>query len=569
MFKINDNDDDDDEFWKEFPLESFEVEPVSKAEKRRRSPVPVDCEQNKKLRTFTGDDEPMPDVIIPTSPEPSTSVSGSNKYPTKGATPANSSQSLQQANCSILGNYSKEKTPKCSTAKLQTDVTTEVNCKRTKRIFPGPAGILPKLVSSDQLEDVVLKLDTAAVNEKELQPVAVLTPSQTHEAFNESPWKKLMSDLGEEASDILKKFSIKEIHRRAGKKLLCQGKVLLLFSILDAIDFSNLDASVHLRDKTGTIQGTVHRNLVKEYRDYLQPGTVMVLKNVGVISPTPRTHYLNITTNNLVSICSVLTSGEVDIHWQENNTSYSKLVANARLVQNTKAPQTSGSPLPKGSVINSPKLPSSLNPLNGSPSHLPFSFPPSHSRVSTPNALVTSTPINPQSTICDTSSTPPHRVINFQRIASSTPNAGKVGSNLTLAGATPVTATSSQSSSSDKKELLSQSSNSRWRFKSTKTLPKVPPEPVLKNPSGNTRNNPLLDSALSQLRNSSFGKLPGPVSCDKNSDSTTASVDKYRLHPTPCQNGDSMDNKETLFQDDLWQDDLSDDILSQISEDIF
>uniref|UniRef100_A0A0L8GBU4 Homologous recombination OB-fold protein OB-fold domain-containing protein n=1 Tax=Octopus bimaculoides TaxID=37653 RepID=A0A0L8GBU4_OCTBM len=524
MFKINDDDDDNDEFWKEFPLESFEVEPVSKAEKRRRSPIPVDCEQNKKLRTFTGDSEPMPDVTIPTSPEPSTYVSGSNKYPTKGATLANSlSQSLQQANYSTLGNCSKEKNPKCSTAKLQTDVTAEVNCKRTKRIFPGPAGILPKLASSDQLEDVVLKLDTAAVNEKEKQPVTVMTPSQTHEAFNESPWKKLMSDLGDEASDILKKFSIKEIHRKASKKLLCQGKVLLLFSILDAIDFTNLDASVHLRDKTGTIQGTVHRNLVKEYRDYLQPGTVLVLKNVGVISPTPRTHYLNITTNNLVSICSVLTSGEVNIHWQENSTSYAKLVANAQLVQNMKTSQTSGSPLPKGSVINSPKLPSSLNPLNGSPSHLPF---PSHSRVSTPNALVTSTPINLQSTICDTSSTP-YRVANFQRNASSTQNAEKVRPNLAAAAATPVTAASSQSSSADKKELLSQSSNSRWRFKSTKTLPKVLPEPVLKNPSGNTRNNPLLDSALSQLRNSSFGKLPGPMSY------------------------------------------LSDDILSQISEDIF
>ncbi|GAB1609064.1 uncharacterized protein LOC115223961 [Argonauta hians] len=654
MFKINDDDDDDDEFWKEFPLETFDAEPISRAEKRQQSPLPAEP-AHKKLCSFAHDRLCNAGVVSSeVLPSPSVSqVLNTSKYSTNDVINSlqQREQSHKQVECSAtpyLGNGIPQ-TPK---SHHQTAVTPETSSKRTKRIFPGPAGILPKLVSSDQLEDVVLKLDSPGIHQKEKQPVPVLAPSQSHEAFNERPWRQLVSDLGQEAADILKKFSIKEIHRKASKKLLCQGKVLLLFSILDAIDFTNVDASVHLRDRTGIIQGTLHRNLVKEYRDYLQPGTVLVLKQVGVISPTLRSHYLNITSNNLVSLYSVLTSGEVDIRWQEANTSYSKLVANAQHLYDTLTPSRrtsiSSTSSPKGSVINSPGPLSALSPssnrnisLPSFSSHLPSpsSIP---SRVSISRPLASSTPVNFQSPVCDTpsktvpplrpplllprpplppstSSTPTtltprhHQIANFQRnpnltqvnvkaqpnstVAASVPGSSHHGnSSLSNNGGGPASLYHSNSSLSNSgggysnannnnRDMISQNSsyqkpnsNSNWTsnpFNTASPAP-TPSQSAFRKPSANATSNPLLDSALSQLRNSSLGEVPGgpsagPMAVDKGPNGTLGAGgggDKYRLHPTLSQNGDSLDHQKP-FQDDLWQDDLTDDILSQISEDIF
>ncbi|EMP33740.1 Putative protein C17orf53 [Chelonia mydas] len=52
----------------------------------------------------------------------------------------------------------------------------------------------------------------------------------------------------------------------------------------------------------GEMQGTVHRLLLEERQSDLKAGSVLLLKQVGVFSPSHRNHYLNVTPNNLVKI---------------------------------------------------------------------------------------------------------------------------------------------------------------------------------------------------------------------------------------------------------------------------
>lgn len=74
-----------------------------------------------------------------------------------------------------------------------------------------------------------------------------------------------------------------------------------------------LAACVTLRDPTGTIEGTVSRDVLEAHPDKFMKGSVITLKNVihllrsidlqiSVLNPTPKTHLLIITKSNVVQV---------------------------------------------------------------------------------------------------------------------------------------------------------------------------------------------------------------------------------------------------------------------------
>ncbi|XP_025106250.1 uncharacterized protein LOC112571478 [Pomacea canaliculata] len=89
---------------------------------------------------------------------------------------------------------------------------------------------------------------------------------------------------------------------RAKCRQLPKGKVPLMLGIIDSIDFTGIDAGVVVRDQTGQMQGTLHRDVLRDFGAELQAGAAIVLRQVSVISPSSRTHYLNITSANIVAI---------------------------------------------------------------------------------------------------------------------------------------------------------------------------------------------------------------------------------------------------------------------------
>ncbi|XP_054527387.1 homologous recombination OB-fold protein isoform X10 [Pan troglodytes] len=139
---------------------------------------------------------------------------------------------------------------------------THPSTRAKTRRFPGPAGILPHQ-SGRSLEDIMVS--------------APQTP--THGA--------------------LAKFQTE-----AALKQLPRNKVPNMAVMIKSLTRSTMDASVVFKDPTGEMQGTVHRLLLETRQNELKPGSVLLLKQIGVFSPSLRNHYLNVTPNNLVHIYS-------------------------------------------------------------------------------------------------------------------------------------------------------------------------------------------------------------------------------------------------------------------------
>ncbi|KAK4808619.1 hypothetical protein QYF61_012689, partial [Mycteria americana] len=94
----------------------------------------------------------------------------------------------------------------------------------------------------------------------------------------------------------------KGLRVQAALKQLPKNKVPSMAVMIKTLTRTNIDAGAVFRDPTGEMQGTVHRLLLEERQSELRPGSVLLLKQVGVFSPSHRNHYLNVTPNNLLKI---------------------------------------------------------------------------------------------------------------------------------------------------------------------------------------------------------------------------------------------------------------------------
>ncbi|XP_047292632.1 homologous recombination OB-fold protein isoform X3 [Homo sapiens] len=159
---------------------------------------------------------------------------------------------------------------------------THPSTRAKTRRFPGPAGILPhQIVASSQ--------------------------ASVEEDFGRGPWLTMKSTLGLDERDpscFLCTYSIVMVLRKAALKQLPRNKVPNMAVMIKSLTRSTMDASVVFKDPTGEMQGTVHRLLLETCQNELKPGSVLLLKQIGVFSPSLRNHYLNVTPNNLVHIYS-------------------------------------------------------------------------------------------------------------------------------------------------------------------------------------------------------------------------------------------------------------------------
>lgn len=117
----------------------------------------------------------------------------------------------------------------------------------------------------------------------------------------------MKSALGLDERDptcFLCSYSIVMVLRKAALKQLPRNKVPSMAVMIKSLTRSAMDASVVFKDPTGEMQGTVHRALLETRQSELKPGSVLLLQQIGVFSPSLRNHYLNVTPNNLVHIYS-------------------------------------------------------------------------------------------------------------------------------------------------------------------------------------------------------------------------------------------------------------------------
>ncbi|XP_072549683.1 homologous recombination OB-fold protein [Salminus brasiliensis] len=177
---------------------------------------------------------------------------------------------------------------------------------KTRR-FPGPAGALPQQISRQNLDDIVVSVPQTPAHGAVARLRNEVSSSQSSEEdeFSGGPWAAMKAEMGldeRNPSCFLHSYSIVMVLRKAALRQLAKNKVPNMAVVLKSILHTHADAKAVFRDPTGEIQGTLHRRLLEDRQGELKTGAVLLLKQVGVFSPSHRNHYLNVTPNNLLKI---------------------------------------------------------------------------------------------------------------------------------------------------------------------------------------------------------------------------------------------------------------------------
>ncbi|KAF6092532.1 hypothetical protein HJG60_001704 [Phyllostomus discolor] len=178
------------------------------------------------------------------------------------------------------------------------------------RRFPGPAGILPHQRSARNLEEIMVSTPhtpTHGALAKFQAETGTGSQASVEDDFGRGPWLTMKSALGLDERDpacFLCTYSVVMVLRKAALKQLPGNKVPSMAVMIKSLTRSTRDASAVFKDPTGEMQGTVHRSLLEMHQNELKPGSVLLLKQIGVFSPSLRNHYLNVTPNNLVRVYS-------------------------------------------------------------------------------------------------------------------------------------------------------------------------------------------------------------------------------------------------------------------------
>eukprot|EP00035_Acanthoeca_spectabilis_P020032 m.430823 g.430823 ORF g.430823 m.430823 type:complete len:455 (-) comp17216_c0_seq1:1486-2850(-) len=178
-----------------------------------------------------------------------------------------------------------------------------------QRRFPGPAGLLPRLVSTEQLsggkKGALAVAKSWEIFEGKAQKTDPRMPTDVFDAakFDSGAWISMAQSMrgftqfkGGSGVDVNPKNMIATVLRGGVK-----GKVPMLCVMVKQLKMSDTDASILLVDPSGEMKGTLHRRVFDKYSaEDLAVGAVLVLKQVSVFSPAPRRFYLNITPNNIL-----------------------------------------------------------------------------------------------------------------------------------------------------------------------------------------------------------------------------------------------------------------------------
>uniref|UniRef100_A0A8D0H6I3 Homologous recombination factor with OB-fold n=1 Tax=Sphenodon punctatus TaxID=8508 RepID=A0A8D0H6I3_SPHPU len=259
-------------------------------------------------RSFGSSWQPL--THLPANPWPLTCVESTARVPRLAA--AETLQTPVVTNHLVQLVTAANKTPSPS-ARVPSRVKT--------RRFPGPAGILPQQLGGKNLDEILIstpqipahgalaKLRTEGVTSSQ-QPV--------EEDFGRGPWVAMKTELGLDERDpscFLRTYSVVMVLRKAVLKQLPKNKVPKMAVMIRSLTRTSTDAGAVFKDLTGEIQGTVHHLLLEENQSELKAGSVLLLKQVSVFSPSHRNHYLNVTPSNLVKIYP-LDLGDVQLSQQ-------------------------------------------------------------------------------------------------------------------------------------------------------------------------------------------------------------------------------------------------------------
>ncbi|KAK3832599.1 MAG: hypothetical protein JOS17DRAFT_101946 [Linnemannia elongata] len=194
---------------------------------------------------------------------------------------------------------------------------------RSKSRLPGPAGNLPRL-SEEEKDQLFRSRGIPFRKDARIPDIASTSPSSSikkkmksvshgpiDSMFASGAWEDMLKaqHLPEykpstfervKGTNPLLQTTISDIETRQDPH---RGKIPWLIAMIKDFTPSEIDAAVTLMDPSGEMRGTVHISVLEQYKNNeIRIGTVLVLNNVSVFSPTPVSHYLIITSRNIKEI---------------------------------------------------------------------------------------------------------------------------------------------------------------------------------------------------------------------------------------------------------------------------
>ncbi|KAF9928143.1 hypothetical protein FBU30_002599 [Linnemannia zychae] len=194
---------------------------------------------------------------------------------------------------------------------------------RNKRRLPGPAGNLPRLSEEErtmllQSRGVPFRKDSRITGGAGTSPNSSIKKKMTSVIhgpvdgmFANGAWEQMLKakNLPDYKPSTLERLrgtnpllhtTISDIDSRGSSH---RGKIQWLIAMIKDFTPSEIDAAVTLMDPSGEMRGTIHISVLDHYKNNeIRIGTVLVLNNVSMFSPTPESHYLIITIRNISDI---------------------------------------------------------------------------------------------------------------------------------------------------------------------------------------------------------------------------------------------------------------------------
>lgn len=169
------------------------------------------------------------------------------------------------------------------------------------RIFPGPAGLIPN-VKNDNISAVSYLSSIEELEKSKMTSKRIEIKSQAEKnLFGEKAWKLLLNDL---PKNFLQDYKISIVKDKANANRCDSMKIRFIAGILDYVDHSHDDPFIILKDSTGSIEGTIHRDVPLTYPSILEPNVVIFLHEVGLLKIT--TYVVTNKYHILVSLVNLL-----------------------------------------------------------------------------------------------------------------------------------------------------------------------------------------------------------------------------------------------------------------------
>lgn len=167
-----------------------------------------------------------------------------------------------------------------------------------KRKFPGPAGLLSKTLEETKNESIC-HLELLS------QDIDFTQNNLRRDLFDSPLWKRLNDD--QMKCNLNNIDTINVIKQQAHTGNLRRGKAQVVAAFIEGVDRSVTDPLIILRDRTGSIKCTLHRDAWSTFSPYIvSEYCILVLHQPTVLTTGSafKKHYLNITLSNINAVYS-------------------------------------------------------------------------------------------------------------------------------------------------------------------------------------------------------------------------------------------------------------------------